>query len=191
MASGGTVTTGGGYAAGTIYCKKGEGFDIYVGGAGQYGTSGGGWPDGGNGGSGAFGGGGSTSIRIKGTNAYGRIMVAGGGGGYHCSGHPGGYGGGLVAGTTNTGVPGATYRGGYMFGQGQHSYISSGGGGGGGWYGGYAARQEWSGGSGGSGYISGYSVCGTHSSGKTFTNIAIANDAVNGQNGRAQCLLLQ
>ncbi len=167
MMSGATVQ-------GDIKLTKGTSLYIYVGEAGQQGSSSagakGGWNGGGNGGGfggqlyGA-GGGGATDVRTinAGTNwQYGlesRILVAGGGGG----GGDCGWGGaaGITQGSSGTGngqvatggsqTAGGSQGGGFGYG-GSETSVGSGGGGGG-WYGG--GTYPLSGGGGGSSYISG------------------------------------
>jgi hypothetical protein len=83
-ATGGNASTGGfgglgGYASGTLDVTPGQVLNIFVGGAG---TTLAGFNGGGNGGSqNAGAGGGATDVRMNGTNASDRILVAGGGGG--------------------------------------------------------------------------------------------------------------
>ena len=161
----------GGYVAAEMYIKAHQSIYVYVGCEGRSNVSGkgAGYNGGGNPGlSGWSGsGGGASDIRsVSGDwneNLWSRILVAAGGGG---AGHsPGGYGGGLVGGSSanansyqglQRGIAGATQnspgiRGGFGYGG---TNISDGGGGGGGWYGGGAGDKD-VGGSGGSSYIGG------------------------------------
>ena len=81
-ATGGT----GGYSKGTVELETGENLFLYVGGAGEYGTTstytsvqGGGWNGGGAAAYRGGTGGGATDIRIGGTTLNHRLIVAGGG----------------------------------------------------------------------------------------------------------------
>ncbi|WP_459482548.1 glycine rich domain-containing protein [Clostridium saccharoperbutylacetonicum] len=148
----------GGYAKGDINLIKGQKIYIYV---GQKGTDGGhpayAFNGGGYGASDTCGasGGGSSDIRINATDLKNRIIVAGGGGG--ASGDTplgnGGYGGGLIGGTSDNGRV-ANQTSGASFGIGGNSSNGDNAGGGGGYYGGYGAVGSTGGcGGGGSSYL--------------------------------------
>ena len=169
----------GGYAIGTLAVTPGESINIYVGGKGISGATGGyngggaSGPDTGTCGSG----GGASDIRIGGTALANRVLVAGGGGGaeYSACNGTGGDGGGLNGNDGSEGVAnprngkggsqsagGAGGVGGYsgysgILGQGGayggHPQGHSGGGGGG-YYGGGGSSEDGHGG-GGSSYVGG------------------------------------
>ena len=112
---------------------------LYVGGEGT--TTSGGYNGGGNpGSSGGGGGGGATDIRIGGTEASNRVLIAGGGGGAT----------GLRKNGRSGGASTSGNYGDYPYGQ--NCSLSYGGGGGGGYIGGYAG-SVWSGGYGGSNHV--------------------------------------
>jgi len=156
---GGASTNGpagglGGRIRGTIAVTPGEVLNVYVGGAGQSGSSGG-WNGGGNGqNTNGGGGGGASDIRRGGTAIANRVMVAGGGGGggYYAA---GGFGGGLTGGTsTYAGVTSeaGTQTSGNPLGVGAAGTTANTGGGGGGYWGGKSGATNGIGGGGGSGW---------------------------------------
>lgn len=166
---GGPIGGKGGYSKAKVKVTPGETLYIFVGQAGDWGTSS---KFNGGGGSSYSGssGGGATDIRQSGNDPTKRIVVAGGGGGQSNYGRPGGTG----AGANNRGGNGSTYQagqwaatGGYMgvggsagggSGNGTNGTSTNGGkageyaGGGGGGYGGGGGAGYASGGAGGGGY---------------------------------------
>jgi hypothetical protein len=176
----------GGYAWGDLAVTPATAFDVYAGGAGQPGSTGG--FNGGGLGCAVVDtcstGGGASDVRPAGTSFDGRVIVAGGGGGaeYSCGGQGGGAGGGLIGGNGTGGddaasdAQGGTQAAGGAGGVGSGGSGSPGafglggagstlyhsGAGGGGWYGGGGGGVDGHGG-GGSSYLGGVSgVTGTN-----------------------------
>ncbi|WP_141654120.1 glycine-rich protein, partial [Haloparvum sedimenti] len=185
----------GGYSEGTLAVNPGDTLYVYVGGAGDYGSSG--WPDGGAPPSSEVGGGGGSSDVRYGGNARGdRVIVAGGAGGARSTGAKNdfslspGQGGGLTGessgddfrnavaegGTQTSGGSGGGGGGSGSFssgGAGNENSEGIGSGAGGGWYGGGGGGGTTDdngntgaiNGAGGSGYIDGVSDASTNRGG--------------------------